>query len=586
MTVATDTTAGRGVWPRVARLFGPHASRLGLSLATVLAMTTLNIISPLLLKRVIDQALPRRDVRLLVVLCVCMLVAGVLSGVLTVALAALNNSVGQRIVHDLRVRLYRAMQRMPLDHFTEEATAEIQTRMASDIGGISDTMTFAAQSFIGSGAAFVTTAMVMIFMSWPIALASLTISVALNMVNNRYAQRRRTLAAQRQNLASRMLTLVGEDLSLSGIILGRTLAREHWQRDRFEQASRETRDRTISQRMAGRAAFAIIGVTFSCLPILAYLAAGTFLPGVSLGTIVVIAALQTRLSAPIQTLMQVSADVQSSAVMFERIFAYLDLPTGRVRGRVGTGPRRPDGIEKISLRDVSYRYPGADRPVLDRVNAAIPAWSRLFVVAASGSGKSTLALLLSGLLLPDSGEISLHLATGQETCLTDYATLIPQEAVLANTTIRENLRFGRPEATEADMARVLDTVRLTELIDGLPFGLDTEVGERGAQLSGGQRQRVALARSILADFPIVVIDEATSGVDEETAQLVYDNLDAAMTGRTLIIITHRLPRLSPGALLMAMGEGRVTWLKQWDDIAPEGLLEDEHAPQWSHHAPG
>lgn len=545
-------TVGRGIWLRVAGLFGPHKLRLSLSLLTVLVMTALNIISPLLLKRVIDYALPRRDVRLLVVLCVIMLLAGVLGSVLTVTLAALNNAVGQRIVHVLRMDVYNAMQRMPLDHFTEEATAEIQARIASDIGGISDTMTFAVQSFIGSGAAFITTAIVMLFMSWPLAVMSLAISVALNMLNNRYAQRRRTLAARQQNLVSHMLKLVGEDLSLSGIILGRTLAREDWQRERFEQASLEARDKAIRQRMAGRTAFAIIGVTFSSLPILAYLAAGTVLPGLSLGAVVVIAALQARLSAPIQTLMQVSGDVQSSAVMFERIFTYIDLPAGRARSRKSAVPRPLADIGEIQLRDVSYRYPGKDRQTLKGVSATIPAGARLFVAGPSGAGKSTLALLLSGLLLPDSGEIVLRFVTGQEASLIDYATLVPQEAVLANATLLENLRFGRPDATDEKIAEVLDMVQLTQLVDSLPAGLATEVGERGAQLSGGERQRVALARSILAEDPIVVIDEATSGVDEETAQQVYDNLDKGMAGRTLIVITHRVPRLSPGASTMTL----------------------------------
>ena len=566
----------QGIWPRVARRFGPYKRRLGLSLLTVLAMTVLNVLNPVLLKRIIDDALPRHDVRLLVVLCVGMLMAAIASSILTIVLAALNNTVGQRILHGLRMDLYAGMQRMPLDHFTEQATAEIQTRIASDIGGISDTMTFAAQSLIGSGATFVTVAVVMLFMSWPLALLSLAISVALNMLNNRYARRRRSLAAQAQSFTSRMLTLVGEDLSLSGVILGRTLAREDWQRDRFEQASRDVRDRTIRQRMAGRTAFAIIGTTFSCLPILAYPTAGTLLPGLSLGAVVVIAALQARLSAPIQTLMQVSADVQSSAVMFERIFAYIDLPAGRVRGRVDAGQRRCAGIAEIQLRDVSYGYPGKPGRILDRVTGTVPAGARLFIVGPSGAGKSTLALLLAGLLLPDSGEIAVCLASGERTTLTGQATLVPQEAVLANATIRENLLFGRPDATDDEIGRVLDMVGLTTLVGRLPAGLATEVGERGAQLSGGERGRMALARSIIADYPIIVIDEATSGVDEETAQLVYDRLDAGLTGRTLIVITHRLPRMSSGTLVMALSAGRTAWLREWGEVRDaelESLLE-------------
>jgi ATP-binding cassette subfamily B protein len=569
------------VWPRVARRFGPHKARLLVSLVTVLAMTALNVLNPLLLKRVIDQALPRHEVRLLVVLCLGMLVAAILSSVLTVVMAALNNTVGQRIVHQLRVDLYRAMQRMPLAHFTEQATAEIQTRIASDIGGISDTMTFAAQSLIGSAANLVTVAIVMLFISWPLALVSLAISLGLNMLNNRYARRRRSLATQQQGFTSRMLALVGEDLSLSGVILGRTLAREDWQRERFEQVSRSVRDRTIRQRMAGRTAFAIIGATFSCLPIVAYLAAGTALPGLSLGAVVVIAALQMRLSAPIQTLLGVSSDLQSSAVMFERIFAYLDLPENRVRGRIGSGPRQA-AIADIALDEVSYAYPGASRAILDRVTVTVPAGARLFVVGASGAGKSTLALLLAGLLLPDTGEIVLRLANGERTGLTDHATLVPQEAVLANETIRENLRFGRPGATDAEIANVLDLVRLTELVSTLPAGLDTQVGERGAQLSGGERQRLALARSILAGYPVIVVDEATSGVDEQTAQQIYDALDAGLPGTTLIVITHRLPRMSPGTLVMALAEGRVSWLREWGEIRDAELADELEVPDHQH----
>ncbi|MBY8884018.1 ABC transporter ATP-binding protein/permease [Streptomyces sp. PTM05] len=571
-----DSGVGRtDVWRRVLRLFRPHRRQLALSLLIVAIISGLNASSPVLLRAVINDALPHCRTGLLAVLCVLMILAGMLAGGLSILLAAINNRTGQRIVHTLRTDLYGAMQEMPLDYFGEESTAEIQARLASDIGGVSDVMTFAAHSLLGGAATFVTSAVVMLYMSWPIGLASVVLSLALNLLNNRFARKRRRLAREQQSHVARMLQISGEHLSLAGVIIGRTLAREDWQRDVFERASSDVRDKAIRQRLAGRTALALIAMTLACLPACAYWAAGTVLPGLSLGAVVVLTTLQTRLSTPIQQLLQVSAEIQSSAAMFERIFAYLDLPRTRRRSPRAalTRPRERPG--SIRLDGVGYGFPGSGRRVLDGFSATIHAGSRTFVMGESGAGKSTLGLVISGLVQPDAGEISVRPPDGPRTAsLCDHVTLVPQEAVLSNATIRENLLFARPDADDADIAKALETVCLSGLVAGLTLGLQAPVGERGAQLSGGERQRLALARSLLAGYPVMVMDETLSGVDSETAEQIYRNLDRDFPGRTLIFITHRLPEALPGSDLIVMAKGAVGYHGTRDRTtppAPQGM---------------
>lgn len=550
---------GRVLWLRVLRLLALDRVRLTASFFVVLSSVALTMTSTVLLKGVVDEALPQHDVRLLSLLCSLMLIAVVLSSLCMVVTARLNHTIGQGLVHRLRRDIFRSTQRMPLDHFTRHSVSDVQTRIANDVEGISNVVTFAAQGMIASAAALITSAVIMLIMSWPIALVSLSVAVALNILNNRYARKRRRLTHAQQGKASDMVHFIGEHLSLSGVLLGRTLSRERWQFERFDGMSREAADTAIQERLAGRTALATISMTLAVLPILAYWAAGTALHGISLGAVIVITALQAQISMPIQQLMQLSADVQSSRALFERIFELIDLPDatpGREKHAVDARVR--EAVTEIRVVDAEFSYGERIGKALDSVDLTLPAGRRVFVTGESGSGKSTLALLLAGLITPQAGSVSAGLASGRTAeDMRTVATLVPQEPTLFNLSIRENLAFGDPSCTPERMTEVLRTVELDGLLARLPDGLDTVVGERGATVSGGERQRMAVARALLADYSVLVFDEFASGLDGATSEAVFEGILKRIKGKTLIVVAHRLPTLRDGDIILTVKAGKV-----------------------------
>ncbi|MFI6646078.1 ABC transporter ATP-binding protein [Streptomyces sp. NPDC050529] len=546
------------VWFRVVGLLARDSRGLILSITVLVISVVLGMLSTVLLKEIVDVALPQHRVGLLSTICTIMALANILTSIFTVVSARLNNKMGQKLVHTLRRDVYRATQAMPLEYFTSKSTSEVSTRISSDIGGVSDVLTFAAQGFIGSFIGLAASVAIMMVMSWQIALVSLLLAILMNLLNNRYSRRRRQLAHTQQACVADMMRSVGENLSFSGILLGRTMAREAWQLESFEKLSLRAAGEAVRQRLAGRTAFAIISMTLSLLPVIAYWAAGTVLSGVSLGAVIVISTLQARISIPIQQLMQLGSELHAARALFERIFATIDACPEQESG--GPAIRLAEGVSiaGISVTGVSFRYGESERKVLKGASLAVPAGKRVFLTGESGSGKSTLALILAGLLKPESGSLRVQMSDGSFTDDVASATIIvPQESVLFNQSIRENLLFGDPDCTIEEMTRVLCTVGLSHVVEAGGYGVDALVGERGAQLSGGERQRLALARALLSDYPILILDEFTSGIDKETSDAIFERLLCEHGRRTMIFVTHSLPPLGEDDLVFVVKDGGV-----------------------------
>ncbi|SCE72307.1 ABC transporter ATP-binding protein [Micromonospora chokoriensis] len=537
---------------RVAMRYRPyrwHTVGSGLLVLITVGMSTA---APLLLQRIIDDALPRHDTTLLAVLCGLMMALGLVGSLLGVAETALTNWTGQRVAARLRVDVYDRARAQPLRFYSEQGQAQIQARLVSDIDGIDRFLTSTVHQALSALTALVAVGIAMIILSWPLALVSLALTALLSLFNNRFARRRRLLFRQRQRLLTTVLRYVSEDLSLSGVLLGRTLRRTRTQRDRFVEVAEDIRDVTFRQRIAGMSAYTVIGVSFACVPPLIFWAYGTFTPTVSVGAVVVLVMLQTRLSQPIQSLLRLSGGVQASVVMFERVLEYLDMDAPE--RDVAPVRRTPAGPAEVRLRGVSCRYPGSPAPALAGVDLDFPAGSVTVVTGHTGSGKSTLGLVLAGLLSPDTGTVRVD---GGSALPRAAATLIPQHTALLHGTIRDNLLFARDGVSQAELDRVLDTVRLGSLITASRHGWDTSIGENGLQLSGGERQRLGIARALLADCRLLVVDEATSALDQHTADRVTEALREHCRDKTLVLIAHRLPRLEPQDRVIVLDRGRV-----------------------------
>jgi ATP-binding cassette, subfamily B, bacterial len=566
--MASADPGRRKAWPRIAVRFYPYRWPLAGAAFLVIVAVALNMASPLLLRQVINDALPRHNTRLLVVFCLAMVVAGALSSIAAVALNIMTNSIGQRVIHGLRMDVYDRIQKMPLDFFAIEPTSEIQARMANDIGGISDIVTYTATSTLTAVVSLLAAGLAMVILSWPLAVCCGILAVALGLFNRRFTARRRDLAVRRQEEMAALLNLVGDDLALSGIILGRTFVRHAVQRSRFCLTSQGVADLTYRQRVAGSTARGVVALTMSSLPPLIYLLAGTAFRGLSLGTAVVMVTLQLRLTGPIQQLLALNGRLQSSLAMFDRVFDYLDLPSAITLGADDAGQSAGHGHAPMTIRarGIGHCYPRAGGKALAGIDLELPPGSITLVTGHTGSGKTTLGLILAGLVEPSDGVVEVvRPAAGAGTTwqaatyrqLWHDVTLVAQETVLFNASIRDNLRFAQPDATDSQLLHVACAMQIGELIAGLPAGLDTIVGERGYQLSGGERQRLALARALLATSKVLITDEATSALDGHTADAVHAALREWCRDRALVVIAHRMPPMAGQDQVIVLAEGRV-----------------------------
>lgn len=557
---------------RVLGLFVPYRWRLAAAAILIILTVALNITGPLMLRGVINEALPNRDTRLLVLLCSGMVVVGTVTSLAAIAQDALFHRIIQSLVHRLRIDLFDRMQAMPLEFFTEESNSSIQSRLASDIGGISDSAGFLMHGALQSTVSLIATGTVMVLLSWPLAVVSVVLASAFSLVNLRFNKKRRDLWADRQGSVGEMLRLVGEDLALPGVILGRTFGAHRLQRRRFEAVSEDISSLSYRQRMAGSSARALIGTTTAALPPLIYLLAGSAFPGLSLGTVVVLATMQARLSSPIQYLLGINGSIQAVKVSFERVFDFLDLEPAT---DLSAQPNQPAAEQSahLAVKGLGFSYRTSDgRTCLSDISVDFEAGSTTLVVGTTGAGKSTLALALAGLVEPARGVIELDGRPVGPEELWRAVTLVSQDAAVFNDTIRANLLVARPAASQADLERALALVELTDKVAGLADGLDTTVGERGYQLSGGERQRLALARALLAGTPILVVDEATSALDGVTAATLHAMLREHCRGRTLITIAHRIPAMRPGDQVIAMAEGRLAEHGRHAELADAGGL--------------
>jgi ATP-binding cassette subfamily B protein len=560
---------------RVSRLFGPYRARLSGLLALIFLGAGLGVISPFLLRGVLDTAIPNKDTTLLTLLVGGMIALAVIGGVIGVAQTWISNQVGQRVMHDLRAAVYAHLQRMSLAFFTHTRTGEVQSRIANDIGGVDSVVTSTATSIVQNVTTVVAVIVAMVLLDWRLAAFSLVLLPFFVWLTRRVGQERRRIQSVRQSRLADMSTLVEESLSVSGILLGKTMGRSPELVRRFSNESGELADLEVRARMAGRWRMASVQMSFAILPAAVYWFAGESIasgsPAISIGTLVAFTTLQTRLLFPIQSLLSVGLEVQTSMALFGRIFEYLDLPVDIVERPTAAALKDIRG--DVRLEDVWFRY-GSDAPwTLEQIDAEVPAGTRTALVGETGSGKTTLAYLVARLYEPQRGCVSIDGVDIRDMTLQSLAAtvgLVSQETYLFHASIRENLRFACPEATDEEIEDAARAAQIHELIAGLPDGYDTQVGERGYRFSGGEKQRMAIARTVLRNPPVLILDEATSALDNETERAVQQALDDLSRGRTTIAIAHRLSTIRDADQILVLDAGRIVERGTHEELANAG----------------
>ncbi|GAB7102388.1 ABC transporter ATP-binding protein [Streptomyces phaeofaciens JCM 4814] len=547
---------------RIVRLFRPYRGRLAVVGLLVGASSLVSVATPFLLREILDVAIPEGRTGLLSLLALGMILSALLSSVFGVLQTLISTTVGQRVMHDLRTAVYGRLQRMSLAFFTRTRTGEVQSRIANDIGGMQATVTSTATSLVSNFTSVVATVVAMIALDWRLTVVSLLLLPAFVWISRRVGNERRKITTQRQKQMAAMAATVTESLSVSGILLGRTMGRADSLTRSFAEESEQLVDLEVRSNMAGRWRMAVITVVMAAMPAFIYWTAGVALqlggPDVSLGTIVAFVSLQQGLFRPAVSLMATGVQIQTSLALFQRIFEYLDLPVDITER---ADPVHLDQVKgEVRFESTTFAYDDQGGPVIDGIDVTVPAGGSLAVVGPTGAGKSTLGYLVPRLYDVTGGRVTLD---GVDVRDLDFDTLaravgvVAQETYLFHATVADNLRFAKPDATDEELYEAARAAQIHDHIAALPDGYDTVVGERGHRFSGGEKQRLAIARTILRDPPVLILDEATSALDTRTERAVQEAIDALSADRTTITIAHRLSTIRSADQIVVLDSGRV-----------------------------
>lgn len=547
---------------RILGLFKPWRMRLFMVALLIAFGAVIGVVSPFLLREIIDTALRDQDFGLLVWLVLGLLGISALGASISVLQTILSTKIGQAIMHDLRVGLYRHLQSLSLGFFIRTRTGEIQSRIANDIGGLQAVVSNTATDLARNLSVVVTTAIAMLLLDWRLALFSFAVLPPLIWLSNKVGELRERLTHDQQAGHANMSATVQETLSAPGIILSRTLAQGGFLTRRFAQVSSEVARLEVRAHTAGEWQWSLIYLFLSALPALTLLLGGWLIGQgmvVTIGTLVALIALQEQLMWPLEELLQSGVRLRTTRALFTRIFEYMDTPPeltepAQPRPFPATGPRG-----HVRLKGVSYRYQ-SETATLSDINMDIPAGSHVAIVGPTGAGKTTLGYLLARLADPNQGSITIDGIDLRQMSFEQLASVlgvVNQEPFLLNASIAENLRFARPEASDEELLAAAKTAQIHDFIMSLPQAYETTVGERGYRFSGGEKQRLALARTILRNPPVLLLDEATSALDNTTENAMSAALAKMAETRTVISIAHRLSTVRHADRIFVLKAGRL-----------------------------
>ena len=567
-------------------LFGPYRRRVAVVAVTILISSLLGITLPFLTKAIFDRALFPRTVEgsigqprigLLVALVGVSIAITLLGALLAVIQTWLATRLGNAVMRDLRDRLFAHLQRMELSFFTGTRTGEIQSRLGNDVAGVQSVVTDTASSILGNTVTVVSALVAMLVLSWRLTLVAVVLLPVFVLLQVRVGRVRRKVAGATQRSVADMTAITQETLSVSGVLLAKVFDRQQAEVERYSAENARQADLQVRQTMTGQSFFATVQAFFGLTPALVYLVAGLSIGGVFLaggaatltaGTIVAFTTLQTRLLFPVVQLLRVGVDVQTSLALFERVFEYLDLQPAIVERPGAVDLAKEDVAGHVTFEDVRFRYGGGDRAgadgaqpwTLDGVSLDVPAGSLVAFVGPSGAGKTTASYLVPRLYDVDAGRVTLDGHDVRDLTRASLARaigVVTQESYLFHASVRDNLRYGRPDATDEQIETAARAANIHDRIERLADGYDTTVGERGYRLSGGEKQRLAIARVLLADPRVLILDEATSSLDTASERLVQQALEKAMHGRTTIAIAHRLSTVLAADAIYVFDHGRV-----------------------------
>lgn len=594
---------GRDTTKRVLEYARPYRGRIAAFLAVVVVDAVLVVATPLLLKQIVDDGVVPQNAPLVVRLALIVAALAVADGALTVAQRLYSSRIGEGLIYDLRTEVFAHVQRQPAAFFTRAQTGALVTRLNSDVIGAQQAFTSVLGSVVSNAISLVLIVAAMASLSWQLTLGALLLLplflIPARLMGRRLAELTRTQMQLNADMGSRMT----ERFNVAGALLVKLFGRP--EQEDHEYADRAARVRDAGVRIALNRTVFFVGLTLvaSLATAMVYGFGGVMAVNgqLTVGTLLALAALLGRLYGPLTAMSNVRVDVMTALVSFERVFEILDL-----RPLVVESPNAvplPDGQVAVSFEDVHFSYPSADRvslasletttvgdrsgggAVLNGVSFVAEPGQLVALVGPSGAGKTTVTALVPRLYDPSEGVVrvgGVDLRDAAAESVRRVVGMVTQEAHLFHDTIRANLRYARPEASEEELVEALQAAQIWELVASLPEGLDTVVGDRGHRLSGGEKQRLAIARLLLKAPSVIILDEATAHLDSESEVAVQRALETALHGRTALVIAHRLSTVRGADQILVIDDGRVVERGRHEELlAAGGLYTDLYTTQFA-----
>jgi ATP-binding cassette subfamily B protein len=567
----------RTTFRRIVPYFTPYWRRWALILVCIAAVSALAVLPPFCVRHILDAAIPQEDLRLLGLLAGAMVALALATGLIGVLQESQTAGVGQSIILDIRNQLFGHLQRMSLSFYTRTRSGEIVSRINNDVNAVQGVATGTIVTIAHNLATLTATSIALFTTSWRLALLAVAVVPAFYLPSRVVGGVRRRLAAETQESQATLLAFLAERLHVGGCILANIFGQREPDAREFADQGSHLRELTVRQTIVGRWLRMILMVFSAVGPALVYWYGGwqVMRDQLTPGLLVAFAALLAMLYRPLVQLASVYVDIQASFAVFERIFEYLDLKPD-VADRPTARPL-PEVQGHVVFDGVSFSYPrpatalltGTEEPsngeesgafALRDVRFEIPPGRQVALVGPSGAGKTTVTYLVPRFYDPDVGCILLDGHDLRDLALDDvrrHVGMVTQETFLFHATLRENLLYARPDADEEQMVEACRAANIHGFIAALPDGYDTVAGERGFRLSGGEKQRVSIARALLKDPAILILDEATSNLDATSEYLIQTALEKLLRGRTSLIIAHRLSTILSSDRIVVIDEGRV-----------------------------
>ena len=574
----------RSLMLRVLAYAKPYRTRIIGMLATIILTTFLGLLSPLIFREIIDTALPNKDLNLLHLLAIAMVLIPIASGAIRIVQRKLNVSIGESVIYDLRVALYQHLQQMSLRFFTNTKTGELMSRLNNDVVGAQNAISNTIVGILTNLITVFATLAVMLTLEWRLTILGVLVLPFFVIIARRLGKRLQVIARAQMGYNAQMNAMMNETLNISGALLVKLFGRIDAEVDHFEKRAADVRNAGIERAVLGSQFFVLIGLASVVGTAIVVWGGGILViqDAFSIGTIVAFVTYLTQLYTPLQALTNAPVDFAQSIVSFERVFEIIDLPLEIAEKEDATHLTNIAG--HLKFEDVSFRYEidktqllsdverigkidsvsatrsgdpvkreaekvsagkvhQAREAALEDIAFNISPGQLIALVGPSGAGKTTMTYLIPRLYDPSNGRILIDDYDLRDLTLSTMAEnigMVTQETFLFHDTIRTNLLYAKPDATQAELEAAARVAHIHDFIMGLPEGYDAIVGERGYRLSGGEKQRIAIARVVLKDPRILVLDEATSHLDSQSEALIQDALSHIMRGRTSIVIAHRL----------------------------------------------